>query len=120
MVRPWISPAKVTNPVRQPAVSGAPTFGDNRLVAVVVAVVGSRQEAELIVGMLKSHGLRAAVSADDAGSVDLALQAQGVRVLAPERDAAKARQLIGSDEAKGGELNRFQRLIVRLLGGSRK
>jgi hypothetical protein len=34
---------------------------------VSVAVVASRIEAELIVGMLRSHGLRAAVSADDAG-----------------------------------------------------
>ena len=32
---------------------------------VPVADVTSRTEAELIVGMLRSHGLRAAVSADD-------------------------------------------------------
>jgi hypothetical protein len=34
---------------------------------VSVAVVASRTEAELIVGMLRSHGVGAAVSADDAG-----------------------------------------------------
>jgi hypothetical protein len=34
---------------------------------VSVAVVASRTEAELIVGMLRSHSLRAAVAADDAG-----------------------------------------------------
>src|SRR5438128_9055162 len=34
---------------------------------VSVAVVASRTEAELIVGMLRSYGLRAAVAADDAG-----------------------------------------------------
>src|SRR5687767_260691 len=34
---------------------------------VSVAVVSSRTEAELIAGVLRSHGLRAAVSADDAG-----------------------------------------------------
>src|SRR2546430_8651035 len=33
---------------------------------VSVAVVASRTEAELIVGMLRSHGLRAAGAADDA------------------------------------------------------
>ncbi len=32
---------------------------------VVVAVVTSRTEAELIAGLLRSNGLRAAVSADD-------------------------------------------------------
>jgi len=34
---------------------------------VSVAVVTSRTEAELIAGMLRSHGVSAAVSADDAG-----------------------------------------------------
>jgi hypothetical protein len=34
---------------------------------VPVADVTSRIEAELIAGMLRSHGLSAAVSADDAG-----------------------------------------------------
>jgi hypothetical protein len=40
---------------------------------VSVAVLASRTEAELIVGM-RSHGLRAAVSADDAGGQYLQLQ----------------------------------------------
>jgi hypothetical protein len=35
--------------------------------SVSVAVVASRTDAELIVGMLCSHGVHAAVSADDAG-----------------------------------------------------
>jgi hypothetical protein len=87
---------------------------------VVAAVVGSRQEAELIVGMLKNHGVQAAVSADDAGGVDLALQAQGVRVLVPEADESKARRLLHDEAPSGRELNRFQRLLVRLLGGSAK
>jgi hypothetical protein len=34
-----------------------------------VAVVASRTEAELIVGMLRSHGVSAAVSADDAAAM---------------------------------------------------
>jgi hypothetical protein len=92
--------------------------GDTGTVPVVAAVVGSRQEAELIVGMLKSHGVRAAVSADDAGGVDLALQAQGVRVLVPEADAHKARTLLQDEPTPDRAMNRFQRLIVRLLGGS--
>lgn len=83
----------------------------------VVAVVGSRQEAELIVGMLRNHDVHAAVSADDVGSVDLALQAQGVRVLVPDSEASRARQLLGDEPATATGLNRFQRLLVRLLGG---
>jgi hypothetical protein len=61
---------------------------------VPVAVVTSRTEAELIVGMLRSNGLRAAVSADDAGGVEPQLQLQGVRVLVAASDEAAARQLI--------------------------
>jgi flagellar biosynthesis/type III secretory pathway M-ring protein FliF/YscJ len=61
---------------------------------VSVAVVASRTEAELIVGMLRSNGLRAVVSADDAGGVEPQLQLQGVRVLVAASDVAAARQLI--------------------------
>ena len=61
---------------------------------VPVAVVASRTEAELIAGMLRSYGLRAAVSADDAGGQDPQLQLQGVRVLVAPSDEASARQLL--------------------------
>jgi hypothetical protein len=43
----------------------------NEITTVPAAVVTSRTKAELIVGMLHSNGLRAAVSADDAGGQDL-------------------------------------------------
>ena len=65
---------------------------------VSVAVVASRTEAELIVGMLRSHGLRAAVAADDAGGQEPQLQLQGVRVLVAPSDEASARQLIADAE----------------------
>jgi len=61
---------------------------------VPVAVVASRTEAELIVGLLRSNGLRAAVSADDAGGQEPQLQVQGVRVLVAPSDEASARQLL--------------------------
>ena len=61
---------------------------------VAVAVVTSRTEAELIVGMLRSHGLRAAVAADDAGGQEPQLQLQGVRVLVAPADEASARRLL--------------------------
>ena len=67
---------------------------------VAVAVVSSRTEAELIAGLLRSHGLRAAVSADDVGGQEPQLQLEGVRVLVAASDEALARQLIaGADDA---------------------
>ena len=64
---------------------------------VPVAVVTSRIEAELIVGMLRSNGVRAVVSADDAGGQYSPLQLGGVRVLVPRSDEASARRLIAAD-----------------------
>jgi hypothetical protein len=61
---------------------------------VSVAVVASRTEAELIVGLLRSQGLRAAVAADDAGGQEPQLQIQGVRVLVAPSDEAAARRLL--------------------------
>ena len=65
---------------------------------VSVAVVGSRIEAELIVGLLRSHGLSAAVSADDAGGQEPQLQLQGARVLVASADEASARRLLATVE----------------------
>lgn len=65
---------------------------------VPVTVVTSRTEAELIVGMLRSYGLRAVVSADDAGGQDPQLQVQGVRVLVTRSDEAAARELLAAAE----------------------
>ena len=62
---------------------------------VSVAVLASRTEAELIVGM-RSHGLRAAVSADDAGGQYLQLQMEGVRVLVAPSDEVSARRLLAA------------------------
>jgi hypothetical protein len=64
--------------------------------AVPVAVVTSRTEAELIVGMLRNNGLRAAISADDAGGQNPQLQMQGVRVLVAPSDEASARRLLAA------------------------
>jgi hypothetical protein len=72
----------------QEGVSGIPT--------VPVAVVTSRTEAELIVGMLRNNQLTAAVSADDAGGQEPELQAQGVRVLVAPSDEASARRLLAA------------------------
>jgi hypothetical protein len=65
---------------------------------VPVAVVTSRTEAELMVGFLRSHGLRAAVAADDAGGQEPQLQLQGVRILVAADDEAAARELLATVE----------------------
>jgi Putative prokaryotic signal transducing protein len=63
---------------------------------VPVAIVGSRTEADLIVGLLRSNGVRAAVSTDDAGGQEPQLQLQGVRVLVVPDDEAEARRLLAA------------------------
>ena len=69
---------------------------------VSVAVVGSRIEADLIVGLLRSHGMRAAVSTDDAGGQEPQWQMNGVHVLVPAADEQTARELLASvDDADG-------------------
>jgi hypothetical protein len=65
---------------------------------VPVAVVASRIEAELIVGLLRSHGLKAAVSADDVGGQEPQLQMEGVRVLVAPADEALALRLIADTD----------------------
>ena len=72
---------------------------------VPVAVVGSRIEADLIVGMLRSNGLRAVVAADDAGGQEPPLQIQGVRVLVTPSGEAEARRLL-AEAAAGDEGDR--------------
>ena len=65
---------------------------------MTVAVVSSRTEAELVAGLLRSNGLRAAILADDAGGQDPQLQISGVRVLVDADDEAAARQVLANVE----------------------
>jgi len=69
-------------------------------VPVTVAVVQSRTEAELMAGLLRAHGIKAAVLADDAGGLEPQLQQDGVRVLVAPADEDEARELI--DEVNDG------------------
>ncbi len=61
---------------------------------VSVAVVGSRIEAELVAGLLRSNGIKAGVTADDAGAQEPQLQLQGVHVMVAPADEAEARRLL--------------------------
>ncbi len=69
-------------------------------VPVPVAVATSRVEAELIVGMLRSNGLKAAVAPDHSGGRSPELQLQGVRVFVAAADEARAGQLLAEAEAE--------------------
>ena len=73
--------------------------------ATVLAVVGSRMEAELIVGMLRSHGLRAALLADDAGGQYPQLQMEGIRILVDPSDEASARRLLAEADDTAGPID---------------
>jgi hypothetical protein len=68
---------------------------------VSVAVVYNRIEAELIAGLLRSHGVRAAVLADDAGGQEPQLQFDGVRVLVARSDEAVAREILSAGDSTG-------------------
>ncbi|MBU2665436.1 hypothetical protein KOI35_18165 [Actinoplanes bogorensis] len=66
---------------------------------VTVAVAGSQIEADLIVGMLRSNGLRAIALADAAGGLDPALAVtDGVQVQVNPSDEETARALLADAE----------------------
>jgi hypothetical protein len=65
---------------------------------VCVAVVTSRTEAELIVGMLRSGGLRAAMSARSIRERQPDLRLRSVQVLVPRADEAAARECLAAVE----------------------
>ncbi len=63
---------------------------------VSAAVVSSRIEAELVVGLLRSHGLRAAAVTDEAGGQEPQWRLNGVQVLVPVADVHAARELLAT------------------------
>jgi hypothetical protein len=84
--------------------------------------VSSRAEAELIIGMLRNHGVKAVLSADDLGGVDMALEMQGVRVLVSKVDEQAARHLLNQREllvSVPKAPNAFQKWLIKLLGGNK-
>jgi hypothetical protein len=81
---------------KQPSFPG--TAFEDESEPVCLAVVTSRAEAELIVGMLRSGGLRAATSARGAGGLQPELQLQGVQVLVARADEAAARECLADIE----------------------
>src|SRR4051794_5573710 len=82
-------------------------MADSRGGPVPLTVVGSRTEAQLIVGLLADSGVNAFVGTDDAGGQEPQLQLRGVRVRVAPSDLAPARRLLAAavrpDGADGGE-----------------
>ena len=70
---------------------------------VCVAVVTSRTEAELIVGMLRSGGLRAVMSARSARERQPDLRLRSVKVLVPRADEAAARECLDAVEGNSSD-----------------
>ena len=66
-----------------------------------VAVVTSRTEAALVVGLLESHGVRAFAATDDAGGQEPQWQLQGVTVRVAPSDVDLARRLLDETGAPG-------------------
>jgi predicted Fe-Mo cluster-binding NifX family protein len=62
--------------------------------AVVVASVSSRAEGDIVAGLLRSEGIEAVVTADDAGGEIGSFQLQGVSVLVAAADEARARSIL--------------------------
>lgn len=86
----------------------------------VLLVVGSRVEAELIAGRLKSNGVPAQISADDEGGMNLALQFGRVRILVSDMDVSKARRVLGDLIPANKPMkkpSRWQRWLWKVLGG---
>ncbi len=68
---------------------------------VVVHVESDEASARIVIGFLRSQGIAAQISEDDAGDQIPSLQSTGgVKVLVPAEDADRARRLIRS---RGGE-----------------
>jgi hypothetical protein len=61
---------------------------------VTVAVVSSRPEADLILGLLESHGVHASALTDDAGGQEPQWQLAGVRVVVGRSDGPLARRVL--------------------------
>ncbi|HEV2377292.1 MAG TPA: hypothetical protein VGS19_34650 [Streptosporangiaceae bacterium] len=80
-------------------VAGASHEAADDAPTVPVAVVGSRVAAELAAGMLRTNGVPAVVSADDAGGQQPPLAAGGVRVLVAPVDEALARHILAAADA---------------------
>lgn len=86
----------------------------------VLRIASSRIEAELIVGRLRSGGVRAHISADDEGGMNLALQQGRVRILISPEDEGDAHRILeeSRSEIRNRKLpNRFQIWLWKRLGG---
>jgi hypothetical protein len=64
---------------------------------VVIGTYGTRDEAEVVQGLLASAGIEAAVRADDAGGAFPFVLSGGAQVLVDESDAKAASEILAKD-----------------------
>lgn len=73
-------------------------MGDEEM--VIVRESSDEAEARIILGFLRSQGIEALISEDDAGDQIPALEVvRGVKVFVPAGDAERARQLLDERES---------------------
>jgi hypothetical protein len=63
---------------------------------ITIGTYGTRDEAEVVQGLLASEGIEAAIRADDAGGAFPFVLSGGAHVLVDESDAAAASELIAN------------------------
>jgi hypothetical protein len=61
---------------------------------IAIGTYGTRDEAEVVQGLLASAGIEASVRADDAGGAFPFVLSGGAEVLVDESDASAARELL--------------------------
>jgi hypothetical protein len=68
---------------------------------IAIGTYGTRDEAEVVEGLLASAGIAASIRADDAGGAYPFVLSGGAQVLVDERDAEAASELLAApaDEA---------------------
>lgn len=71
---------------------------------VVVKIVGSRLEAEMLVSLLENEGIRAVVQSEDLGGLrpDLTFSAGGARILVDHASIRRAQQILENLEQTKG------------------
>ena len=94
-------------PLRRPCASRRPAATVVAIILVdmgrlvVIGTYGTRDEAEIVEGLLASAGIAASIRADDAGGAYPFVLSGGAQILVDESDAEAASQLLAepADEA---------------------
>jgi Putative prokaryotic signal transducing protein len=87
----WEAEAGAGHPAAQTAIISAKVGG-----LITIGTYGTRDEAEVVQGLLASAGIEASIRADDAGGAFPFVLSGGAQVLVDESDAAAASELLAN------------------------